>query len=196
MMLLSLDIDPWGAAACRGRYLPFVRVSMMESPKSTYEDLLERLKALFGELVLLKEEIQRLREEKAKLSNASEQMTAENDRLRDELAVLCVYLAAQTQSNIEALQKLGLDVSDLWGYKEQDVVGPSPRVDHRAMAFFTELPDTIGFTAFFDRASEEGLDPGTVKKYLHQYFHHGLMEKAGTKLIKTDSFRGAPTVTS
>lgn len=168
---------------------------MMESPKSTYEDLLKRLKALFGELVLLKEEIQRLREEKAKLSTASEQMTAENDRLRDELAVLCVYLAAQTQSNIEALQKLGLDVSDLWGVKEQDV-GLSPRVDHRAMAFFTELPDTIGFTAFFDKASEEGLDPGTVKKYLHQYFHHGLMEKAGTKLIKTEPFRGAPTVTS
>jgi len=166
----------------------------MESSTSAYDDLLKRLKALFGELVLLKEEIQRLREEKAELSTETEQMTAENDRLRDELAVLCVYLAAQTRSNIEALQRIGLDVSDIWDYEEQEG-GASPPVDHRAMAFFTELPDTIGFSAFFNRASEEGLDPGTVKDYLHQYFHHGLMDKTGSNLTKTEPFRDNPTVT-
>lgn len=167
---------------------------MAEDLISQYDDLLSRLKSVFKELSSLQHENNRLRQENAKLHKENDQLCAENAKLRDELSMLRLYIDAQTHSNIAALRSLGLDLSSEVDVQESSEV-PKPPIDHRAMAFFTELPDTLTFSEIFDFAAEEDIDPGTVKQFLHQYFHHGLLRKTGSHLEKTGPFRSTSSAT-
>jgi len=164
-------------------------ILMAEDLISQYDDLLGRLKSVFKEFSLLQKENDRLRQEVEELQRERERARTENAKLRDELSMLRLYLDAQTHSNIATLRSLGLDVSSEAEHQEVSEE-PTPPIDHRAMAFFTELPDTLSFSEIFEIGADKSIDAETVKEFLRQYFYHGLMKKAGSHLEKTGPFCG------
>lgn len=149
----------------------------MEGLPTEINDLMRRLKAIFGKLSVLHEETTYLR--------------SENAKLRNELTMLRLFVDAQTEMNSDALRTANVDGQGL--YYQTASTSEYP-VDHEALAFFTELPETVSVSEMFEVASEEGIDADTVKRYLRQYFLHGLMRKNGADLEKTEPFRSPSAV--
>lgn len=127
---------------------------------------------VFGKLSVLHEETTYLR--------------SENAKLRNELTTLRLFVDAQTEESPDA--PCTANANDQGLYYQTASSSEHP-VDHEALAFFSELPETVSVSEMFEIASEEGVDSSTVKRYLRQYFLHGLIRKNGGDLEKTEPFR-------
>lgn len=129
---------------------------MGADPATTYDELHDKLKDLFGEISELQAENERLK--------------AENEQLRHEVSLLRLYLDMYVKDH-EQESASDLDLSTA--------------VSPKAYEFYKSMPDTLSLSDLFEMGTVLGVDRDDIKEYLRSYFEENMLEKQGTFVHKT-----------
>ncbi|CAM3270685.1 hypothetical protein [Rhodothermus bifroesti] len=114
----------------------------------------------------LQERLAWLQREVERLIVENERLREENRRLREEVTLYRLFQELQPQSK-EELPELSAEML------------------RQAMEFLDRLPDEMGFSEFFDRAEQEGIESAVARDYLLTFLREELLRQQGGRLRKT-----------
>ena len=143
-----------------------------------YQALSEELKRLFQELTALEAENKRL--------------TRENITLREEVALLRLYIDTYIQAGEETedLEALNLLSPQAPGEAEPEAdVAPEETeavaLTPDAVAFYNSLPESFNFSEMFELADLLGVEKQRMKSFMTTFLHQNMMQQHGTRVEKT-----------